>query len=131
MKTTLICLLIGMANGTKHKKIKFDNKIWHLQDNFIYCCDGVSLEEYANILMCLNDEVEIIEETENIQFEKKFEKNYCPFVLDDLIPENKDIVKNFQRTEEIINQIMRNQNKLIKNQKKLIDAINELKGKSE
>ena len=63
----VIDLLNKIANGEMPKKFKFDNKIWYLQDDYIYCCDGVGLEDYCNILLCLNDEIEIIEENKKIE----------------------------------------------------------------
>ena len=54
----MIDLLLIMSKGYAPRKIKFDNKEWCMQDNCMYSCEGVYLEEYCNILCCLNDEVE-------------------------------------------------------------------------
>ena len=57
----IIDLLLIISKGYAPRKIKFDNKEWYMQDNYMYCCGGVYLEEYCNILCCLNDEVEILD----------------------------------------------------------------------
>ena len=57
----IIDLLLIISKGYAPRKIKFDNKEWCMQDNYMYSCEGVYLEEYCNILCCLNDEVEILD----------------------------------------------------------------------
>ena len=47
----IIDLLLIISKGYAPRKIKFDNKEWYMQDNYMYCCEGVYLEEYLDTIV--------------------------------------------------------------------------------
>ena len=113
MKITIYELLGLVKEGKAPKKIKYKDKIWEriptihgrgYQYYSEYYQDYRTLQNQVYLEECLNDEVEIIEESKKIEYEK----------IEELTCDAYDFEK-------------KTINSLIKNQRKLIDEINNLK----
>lgn len=134
-KIKIIDLLNKIANGEEvPKKIKyrgeiaeydeelFDYWIENLFKNTGYLFEGI----FVNYGNKLNDEVEIIEEEKEIEFEdiETFGIHYSWDYIDykDIEELKKYVNKDFQNIFDTLD-------KLIKNQKKIIDVINDMRDK--
>lgn len=71
MKITIYELLGMIKDNKAPKKVIYDRLIWNFEEDNLYYCDNVWLDDYCNISQVLNDEVEIIESQEY-----KIPKNY-------------------------------------------------------
>ena len=121
----IIDLLVKISKGEEvPKKIKYDDDIYIHVDNYCYFCEEtneiLSQNIYAEFSR-LNDEVEIIEEEKEIEFEdiKELGNN---FTFENTNSELE--VRDFEKSI-----ISKKINSLIKNQKKIIDVINDTRDK--
>lgn len=63
----LIDILIEISKGHAPVSFSFGGKIWELEDDGLYYTKNLlSLEEYCNITMCLNEEAQIIDGGRNV-----------------------------------------------------------------
>lgn len=63
----LIDILIEISKGRAPISFSFGEKIWELEDDGLYYTKNLlSLEEYCNITMCLNEEAQIIDGGRNV-----------------------------------------------------------------
>ena len=115
MKITIYELLGLVKDGKAPKKIKYRDKIWEYTSTIMgtgyqyystFCEEWKTLQNEVYLEEYLNDYVEIIEEPKKIEYEQ-IEELTC---------------NEFDFEKKTINS-------LIKNQRKLIDEINNLKGK--
>ena len=129
----IIELLNKIANGEETpKKFRYDNNIFVYDEkdkDYIYSNGNISfftdyftyIYHLEDVLMILNDEVEIIEEEKEIEFEdvKELGNN---FTFENTNSELE--VRDFEKSI-----ISKKINSLIKNQKKIIDVINDTRDK--
>jgi len=66
MKITIYELLGMVKDGKAPNKIKYDNIIFEYDGDFYSSKTSVILDEYCNLTVSLNDEVEILEEEKKI-----------------------------------------------------------------
>ncbi|MGM9881586.1 MAG: hypothetical protein ACI31S_01940 [Bacilli bacterium] len=137
-KTITIYELLGLVKDKKApKKVLIHDKVYYLledEQNYVYSKNSHDIRDWEmyidnsiNITRCLNDEVLILEDNEEteIQDEEEFE-DIEPLILRTFERTGQAVTTdrledycdyNFEKLEEEINQ-------LIKNQKKIIERLN-------
>lgn len=123
MKTIkIIDLLTKRANGEGGlRKFKYHNIIWELNilDYSYYNESGIEFEEWLDddLMNCLNDEIEIPDEEDGFEDINELEN----YKIDD------DTIKGLIKSINTLNDDFTNSiNQLIKNQKKIIERLKEL-----
>ena len=109
MKITIYELLGMIKDGKAPKLIKYDNIIWEYDGDYYSSKNNTILEEYCNLTISLNDEVEILEEEkkipEKLEDRARFQYSQIPTWL-----EKKEIIKaineNFEKHQKAIYEII-------------------------